>query len=393
MAFDVKKFLDQQGVSHLWSKVAASIKAEETRAKAAEEAALAAAQQAQKEVDALETFVGALPEGTTATSVVDYVDKKVAGAATDSTNALNALSQKVDGVDGRLATVEADYLKAADKTELQGNIDGVDGRLATVEGDYLKAADKTELQRNIDTVSGKVTTLVGEDANKSVRTIANEELAAQLIAEGAAEALDTLQEIAAWIQAHPGDASAMNQAIVALQNKVDTGDKNVSVFVADAIAALNIGDYAKAADLTELAGRVKTLEDAGHLNTEDVNGLIKTYVDGLKLGETYDTIASVNEKIAGVVGVDGDVGTANTIFGAKAYAKGLNDATNVRVKALEDAGYQNASQVGTAIDNKIAALDLANTYEAKGEAAAAYAAIQALTNAEIDAAIASVTAG
>ena len=36
-----------------------------------------------------------------------------------------------------------------------------------------------------------------------------------------------------------------------------------------------------------------------------------------------------------------------------------------RVDTLEKAGYQNADQVGSAIDAKIAALDLANTYDAK----------------------------
>ena len=45
-------------------------------------------------------------------------------------------------------------------------------------------------------------TLIGTDAGKSARTIANEELAAQLIPEGAQEALDTLTEIAQWIQDH-----------------------------------------------------------------------------------------------------------------------------------------------------------------------------------------------
>lgn len=48
-----------------------------------------------------------------------------------------------------------------------------------------------------------------------------------------------------------------------------------------------------------------------------------------------------------------------------------------RVKALEDAGYQNAEQVDSAIDTKIAALDLANTYDAKGAAAAAEIAAKA----------------
>ena len=65
-----------------------------------------------------------------------------------------------------------------------------------------------------------VDALIGSDTGKSVRTIANEELAAQLIPEGAQESLNTLSEIAAWIQEHPDDASAMNAAITALQGVV-----------------------------------------------------------------------------------------------------------------------------------------------------------------------------
>lgn len=68
-----------------------------------------------------------------------------------------------------------------------------------------------------------VDTLIGSDTGKSARTIANEELATQLIPANAAEALDTLQEIAAWIQAHPGDAATMNAALTAVQNKLELG--------------------------------------------------------------------------------------------------------------------------------------------------------------------------
>ena len=120
------------------------------------------------------------------------------------------------------------------------------------------AYDDTAINTKIDGVSAKVTALIGSDADKSVRTIANEELTKQLIPENADESMNTLQEIAAWIQEHPGDAAAMNTAISALQTKVDTGDKKVSAYVADAISALKIGDYAKAADLTTLAGKVDT---------------------------------------------------------------------------------------------------------------------------------------
>ena len=136
----------------------------------------------------------------------------------------------------------------------------------------------------VNTISGKVDTLIGSDNNKSVRTIANEELAAQLIPANAGEALDTLQEIAAWIQAHPGDATAMNSAITALQTKLTLGKDgnnneyaNVKLYVEAAIAALNIGNYALAADLTTLAGRVTTLENVGATKTEssNTNGNIK----------------------------------------------------------------------------------------------------------------------
>lgn len=139
----------------------------------------------------------------------------------------------------------------------------------------------------VSTLSGKVDTLIGSDTNKSVRAIANEEIAAQLIPENASEALDTLQEIAAWIQSHPGDATAMNTAITALQTKLTLGtyDDNgtptqyatVKAYVEAAIAALNIGNYAAAADLTTLAGRVSTLEGVGATKVESssTNGNIK----------------------------------------------------------------------------------------------------------------------
>ena len=78
-------------------------------------------------------------------------------------------------------------------------------------------------QTDFTTLDGKVTTLIVSDTSKSVRAIANEELAAQLITANANESLDTLQEIAAWIQSHPGDASAMSAAITALQTKTELG--------------------------------------------------------------------------------------------------------------------------------------------------------------------------
>ena len=65
-----------------------------------------------------------------------------------------------------------------------------------------------------------VNTLVGSDGGMSVRQIAVDVLETALIPEGAKESLDTLQEIADWIQSHPDDASNFNTRITRLEENV-----------------------------------------------------------------------------------------------------------------------------------------------------------------------------
>ena len=202
------------------------------------------------------TSIGAGADDTTvptSKAVKDYTDAKVAEVAGDVAK-LGALASKNE--------VSEAELEATLKTKIDGK------------------ANQTDL----DTANGKLTTLIGTDAGKSARTIANEELAAQLIPESAKESLDTLAEIAAWIQSHPDDASAMNQAITTLQNLVGTLPKDatsgtvvayIKVYADGAIAALNIGDYAKAADLTAAIGRIAALEKDTHTHAN--KALLDTY--------------------------------------------------------------------------------------------------------------------
>lgn len=94
----------------------------------------------------------------------------------------------------------------------------VDILIATGTGDGTIAVNGKDVAvKGLATLQQTLNTLVGNDSGKSARTIANEELAAQLIPDDAKDALDTLQEIADWIQDHPDDASAMNTAITAIQ--------------------------------------------------------------------------------------------------------------------------------------------------------------------------------
>lgn len=233
----------------------------------------------------------------------EYVDTKVADVIAGSIDGLGDLASKDEVTEAELGT------------DLAAKING--------------KADQTD----VDTLEGKVDTLVGEDANKSARTIASEEVAK--IVAGADESYDTLKEISDWISSHTTDAASMNSAILALQAIVDgigdteSGEKaTVVAYVTDAIAALNIGDYAKAADLTALAARVTTAE--GKLDT-----------------------------LTGEETVDGSVKKA--LKDAKDYADGLNTAMDTRVQAVEGKAHEHENK--TVLDGinatKVAAWDVA----------------------------------
>lgn len=142
----------------------------------------------------------------------------------------------------------------------------LDAALAQVISNKATAADVTAL-------TTKITTLIGSDANKSTRTIAAEELAKQLIPENAKESLDTLAELAAWIQQHPDDVTAINAAISALQAVVagigGTGEPaTVAAYVTQAIS-----------------GKVDKVAGKG-LSTNDYTTAEKNKLSGLAVGAT-----------------------------------------------------------------------------------------------------------
>lgn len=329
-----------------------------------------------------QTKVNELAEGTVKANTEAIA--KLNGAATEDGSVAKAVADAKQVIDAEVDAVEgkADQ-NASDITALKGRMDAIDaettGRMAVAEKDIddLEAAvkniqenayDDTELRELIqgnadgiealegraDAVEAKVTTLIGSDADKSVRTIANEELAAQLIPETAKESLDTLAEIAAWIQEHPDDAAAMNAAIEALQKQLQgiaAGEGTVKKYVDDAIAALNIGDYAKAADLTALAGRVTTLE--GKVDVEKVSTAI-----GTAKQEAIDSAV-------GTAAADAKSKADAAQEAAIAKANELNTAMNSRVEALEAVDHEHTNK--TVLDGitaeKVAAWD-----EAEGNA-------------------------
>lgn len=229
--------------------------------------------------ETVHTLVEGAANGTVKFDGADVAVHGLGSAAYVDTDAFDAAGSK----DKAIAAAKS----AGDNA--QTAVDALAGKVGTVaEGktvvemiqDAQAAAtyDDKDIKSRMTTAEGKITTLVGEDASKSARAIAAEEVAK--IVDGADSSYDTLKEIADWISGHKTDAAAMNSAIVALEGIVDgiggEGEKaTVVAYVTDAIAALKIGDYAKAADLTKLAGRVSTVEGKAHEHTN------KAVLDGI----------------------------------------------------------------------------------------------------------------
>lgn len=290
------------------------------------DAAQAAADKAQGEVDALETLVGTLPEGTAATSVVDYVNVKTAGIATDAAlgelnNQISGLQTVVNGISAdylkaadkielsdaisaeetrakgvesdletRLKAVEDDYLKAADAETLQGNIDGVVERVAAIEGDYLKTADKTELEGKI----GAKADQTALDAEIERATKAEASLQTQINTimnnpdtEGV---INSIEEFTTYVTEHGTIADGFRSDI----------DAN-----ADAIEAMDTA-Y-KAAD-EALAGRLDVLEAVDHEAYKAADTALKTELEG-KINAKADAsaVTAVEEDIAELQEADADI--------------------------------------------------------------------------------------
>lgn len=252
-----------KSIADVKTEIEADISAVESKATAAQSSADAA----QSDVDALEAKVGTVPDGSTVMGIITNIQEN----AYDDTTV---------------------------KALIQTNADDIDA-----------------LETRATAVEGKVATLIGSDVDKSVRTIANEELATQLIPENAKESLDTLSEIAAWIQAHPDDASAMNQSIENLKTLV--------------------GTIPEGATSTTISAYIQEAVNAEETRAESVESGLDTRLEAVetKLG---DGTGSVTEQIS----------TAKSEAISEATATATSDATAKANQALTDAKSYTDTEIG-----------------------------------------------
>ena len=185
---------------------------------------------------------------------------------TDNTAAISDINTKIGTVAENKTLVEmiSDAQTAAtyDDTALVG-------RVAAIEGDYLKAADKTAIET-------KMATDIATAKTEAIETV---------LGEAVPEDFDTLKEIAAWIQSDTTSSAQLVTRVTniendylkgadktALQGEIDALETlvgslpegaistTVVAYIQEVVDGLKIGDYAKAADLTALATRMTTAE-------------------------------------------------------------------------------------------------------------------------------------
>lgn len=439
MAIETKKFLDQQGVSTLWSKVVSKINetvaAEETRALAAEKvnadaiaaiksdylkaadktelsnaiAAEAARADAAEKANAtaisnLNTKVGDLPQGTDATSVIDYVDKKTAGIATEG--AMTALDNRVKAIEDDYL-VEADIANMATDSEVEAavnvekeramaeearlagliaDIDFVDDEeLATALNPYAKTADVAatyETIANADLIRGRLDELEAHDEDykayadqaelDAVATAKayTDEVKANILGEGITETFDTLVEIQNWINGDGVNATELTEAIAA---EAKTRGEEITRVEDIVTAEAGRADAAEKA----LAERLVVLEAIDH----DAYVAADTALSA-EIAKKADTTA-LEAAIEALEGAD--AGLAERLDSVESVLTGGEGSVAEQIEAAKEEAIAAAADDATAKDIVVLA-------ESQKYTDAEIDKIQSLSTAEIEAAIAAAMA-
>lgn len=331
---------------------------------------------AQKAADDITAYVGTFTASEGVDTVVKYIDAKTANIASDD---------RVDGIDERLTqaekdidAIEADYLKAADKTELEGKItaekqraEGIEGGLRTdvdaIKADYLKAEDKTELSNAITAEKERAEGIEG-GLRTDVNTIMGDYLKA-------ADKTGLEGKITAEETRAKGVEESLQTQINTIMNNPDAEG---------AINSINeFTQYVK--DHGTIADGFRTDIDK---NKEDIAANAKAIEDHETLaGQTYETKTDAAQKLTD----------------AKAYTDAEVAKDRERIATLEAIDHDAYVAADTALKNELSAAIEAAKVEASNQNAVVLAEAQAYADqakadaeakaAELDAALKSELQG
>ena len=281
-------------------------------------------------------------------SIDDSTITQIQGDISDIKEALDgkASTETVGALTGRVETVEGSI------TSINSSIEGINSSIEEIN----TALDSKLEASDLSALEGKVTTLIGVDADKSVRTIAYEEVTK--VVDGAPATFDTLKEIADWIESHPNSVAEINSRLSSVEENVSTLSSTVTN-LGTSVEGLESKDAELETSIGEATGKIGTLE-ATIGNAE--GGLVKDVADNASEISTVD--GKVNSLTGRVSANEGAIealnGSVTTLESDVTSLKDFKDtvlskSTVLGVKVKTDA----AGDFKDALDeNKVAKIDL-----------------------------------
>lgn len=269
------------------------------------------------------------------TSAVNALRTEIVGTlGTDDSKTLAAINDELDSIisnyntlKGRVDTIEGDYLKSSDKTELQGNIDK-----KVAQSDYdtkIAALEKADTD-NLKTAKDYTDSL----ANGAVK--ANTDAIAKLNGNASAEG-SIAKQIQDAINEFAGTADADNviENVTELLNYVSGVDGSDKLSNAIAQIAENKGKIETLNGSDTTAGSVaKQVKDAIDSEVNRANAAYATAAQGAKADSAVQTV--VTGTTNGTIKVDGtDVAVKG--LGSAAYTESTAYATSAQGEKADSA--------------------------------------------------------
>ena len=368
---------------------------------------------AKKTADDITAYVGTFTASEGVDTVVKYIDAKTANIASNDT--VGALADRVTQAEKDIDAIEADYLKAADKTELANATTAVSNRVKALEDADFAGKIATAKQEAIDAAAGDATTKAdaAENAAKEyakgyadglIGSIENGETLSGLVAKEAKAREDADSALQEQITANANAITLLTNGASAdevdgvndLINYVKEHGTEVTGMQEDIAANTKaIEDEAVRADAAEkaLAGRLETLEAIDHDAYKAADAALKTE---LQAEIDSDVEAAKTELNAAIETAK----TEATNQDAVVLSEAQKYADQAKADAIADAAAKYET-IGTA-QGIVDGLKLSETYEPIGAEGRAIAAAEGKVNElagkvytkeEVDAAVeASVTA-
>lgn len=243
------------------------------------------------------------------------------GLISNNAEAIEGLQEYNEGLESRITVLENSSAEQAEKIgDLEGDVADLvkaDEKLAadikTISDDYLKAADKTELQGNINTVSGALTTY---KTNNDSRVLAIETDITSVVKPGIKANADAIDAI---LNGTKLDSFADVEAEIA-----------ASFAANDAMVFKGVINKASGLPTTAQSGWTYKVAENGTYNEQPaLVGDLFIYVDGVwqyvpSGNEVQDTIGIASEKITD--GAELSIVTDENISGQKVKVLSGNDS-------------------------------------------------------------------